>query len=224
MMQEQTAPKAGSKRRTKVSVVIPAYNEEKTLGAVLDVLHQVELIDDILVVSDGSTDGTVQVAKEHRARVLELQPNRGKGGAMQAGVKATFADVVLFLDADLMGLKPEHVRDLLRPVLQGEVDMSVGVFDGGRPITDLSQAMAPYLSGQRAVRRHVLESLFDLDLSRFGAEVALTRFFKRRGARWAEVALTDMTHVMKEEKLGLVKGFVARMKMYWEIAKYLPKD
>jgi glycosyltransferase involved in cell wall biosynthesis len=80
--------------------IIPAYNEEKTIGHVLAVLKNTSLINKIIVVSDGSTDNTVQVAKSYEVEVIELCENRGKGGALKAGLDNNKADVVLFLDAD----------------------------------------------------------------------------------------------------------------------------
>jgi len=211
----------------KVAAVIPALNEEATIGDVVSTLRHVELIQEIVVVSDGSEDRTAAVARAAGARVLEHQVNQGKAGAMKTGFEATAAPVVLFLDADLMGLTPQHVYALLCPVLEGEADMSIGVFDDGRAVTDLAQLVAPYLSGQRAVKREIIQEMFraapEADQSRFGIEVALTRHVNNRGYRTKTVSLGEMSHRMKEEKLGLVKGAAARLKMYYEILKYAQK-
>lgn len=203
----------------KTVVIIPAYNEEQTIGEIIKVVQNVPLIQETIVVSDGSWDNTVPVAKSMGARVIDLRENMGKGGAMMVGVKSTDADVVLFLDADLIGLQPWHVVDLLLPVLDGRAEMTVGLFEQGRLATDLAQFIAPYLSGQRAVKRDLLLQLSNLEMTRFGVEVALTRFAKAAGIQVAEVDLKDMSHVMKEEKLGVVRGVLARLRMYWEIAK-----
>ncbi|NPV52274.1 MAG: glycosyltransferase [Firmicutes bacterium] len=200
----------------KVAAVIPAFNEEKTVGSVVAVVKVADLVNDVVVVSDGSTDRTAAAAREAGARVIELARNLGKGGAMQAGVKATDAGAILFLDADLVGLTAGHIRALLEPVLDGEADMVVGVFGKGRVATDLAQKISPWLSGQRAVRRDLLESL-DLDIAHFGVEVALTRHMSRSGARVRTVTLEGLTHLMKEEKMGFGRGFLARLKMYWDI-------
>jgi polyisoprenyl-phosphate glycosyltransferase len=207
----------------KVIAIIPAFNEEKTIGEVLTVLKDIDIIDRIVVVSDGSTDGTVDVASEFDVHVIELRENMGKGGAMKAGLENADAEVILFLDADLLGLTSRHVHSLLEPVMTGEAEMTLGIFEGGRMVTDLAQRVAPYLSGQRAVRRSLLEQISDMDIARFGVEVALTRQIETKGIRVKEVMLPDMSHVMKEEKLGIVKGLAARIKMYWEIVKYFAK-
>lgn len=206
-----------------ISVVIPALNEEDTVFEIVSILAGIEILDEIIVVCDGCTDNTPYLARAAGAKVVELAQNIGKGGAMMVGVRAAQNDVVLFLDADLIGLTPEGVIDLVTPVLQGKADMTVGIFEKGRVATDFAQTVAPFLSGQRAVKRSLLEGMSDLDASRFGVEIALTRFAVEKGLVVEEVILKDMTHRMKEEKLGLVKGVAARMRMYWEIAQYMTR-
>lgn len=204
-----------------VAAIVPAYNEEKTIGAVLEVLTKCRLINEVIVVSDGSTDDTVKIALQFDGvQVVELPENRGKGGAMKAGLEQTAAEIVLFLDADLIGLTEDHVNALLQPVLENQALMSLGVFEKGRVATDLAQKVAPYLSGQRALQRDLLSDLSDLDLTRFGVEVALHRYMEENKIPVALVNLPDLSHLMKEEKLGLWKGLAARGKMYWEIIKY----
>jgi len=204
----------------KVAVVIPAYNEERNIGQVLRVLVPVEAVDDIIVVSDGSRDATADTARRYRrVKVIELERNRGKGAAMMAGARATDAEVILFLDADLVGLRRHHVLAMLAPVVSGQADMAVGVFDEGRLATDLAQKLAPQLSGQRALRRELLEKVPGLEEAGFGVEIALSRYAEKCGARVVRVPLRNVAQVMKEEKSGLWRGLRDRARMYWEIIK-----
>lgn len=202
-----------------VTVIIPAYNEEKYLGGVLLPLKEVGEITQIVVVSDGSTDGTVNVALSTGVDVIDLKENLGKGGAMAQGLKSAQEEVILFLDADLIGLTPRHINDLIQPVLNDEADMSIGIFDGGRLVTDMAQVIAPFLSGQRCMKKKWLVQFENMDNTGFGIEAALTAFAEEQGLRISEITLHNMSHVMKEEKHGLVRGFAYRMKMYWEVAK-----
>lgn len=204
-----------------VSAVIPAYNEEKTVGKVVSIIKNVEEIDEIFVVSDGSVDRTVEVAKLNGAQVIELRYNIGKGGAVKAGVDKCSNDIILLLDADLVGLTEKHIISLLLPVLYDEVDMSIGVFNKGRFITDLAQKLTPQLSGQRAIKRYILQNISNIDITRFGFEAALTRYVVQSSISTKEIQLNDLTHILKEEKLGLLKGVAARFKMYWEIARVI---
>jgi len=212
-----------------ISVVIPAFNEQETIGDIVRVLKSLKEnngkeIDEIIVVCDGCTDNTAKIAREEGADiVIELPKNLGKGGAMMEGVRHSKNDIILFLDADLIGLTPGHVKKLIKPVVDGEADMTVGIFEKGRVLTDFAQTIAPFLSGQRAVRKHLLKGMSDLDASRFGVEVALTRYAVENRLKVKEVVLEDMSHRMKEEKFGLVKGISARLRMYWEIAQYMRK-
>ncbi|NLA26240.1 MAG: glycosyltransferase, partial [Firmicutes bacterium] len=153
-------------------------------------------------------------------KVVELKENRGKGGAMKAGLDHAGNEVILFLDADLIGLTEAHITALIEPILRKEAVMSLGLFEKGRVATDLAQKVAPYLTGQRALHRDLLSHISDLDLSRFGVEVALHRYVEEHDLPVALVNLTDLSHLMKEEKLGLWRGLAARGKMYWEILKY----
>jgi polyisoprenyl-phosphate glycosyltransferase len=99
--------------------------------------------------------------------------------------------------------------------------MTTGLFEKGRPVTDLAQKVAPFLSGQRALKRELLENISDMDLSRFGVEVALQRYVEEHAVENELVQLPLLSHVMKEEKLGFWKGIFARAKMYWEIIRYV---
>ena len=206
-----------------VSAIIPAYNEEKHIGQVLAAVKRVEEIDDIVVVSDGSTDRTAEIAYGFDGvRVIQLSQNMGKGYAMKVGLDNAWASIVLFLDADLVGLEPHHVRALLLPVYHGAADMVLGVFCSGRSMTDLAQRLTPFLTGQRAVKRWVLDMLSD-DVwnTGYGIEMALTRCVRKWDLKVIEVPLYGVTHAMKEEKMGVVRGMAERLKMYWEIAKQL---
>jgi len=205
-----------------VAAIVPAYNEGLRIAAVLDTIKRAQLVDEIVVVSDGSTDNTYEVAAaDPNVRAIRLESNRGKAAAMCEGAKATDAGILVFLDADLVGLKPEQVDSLIRPVLTGDADMAVGVFRGGRGMTDLAQILVPYISGQRALHRSVFLSIPGVEGLRSGVEIAITKYFNARGLTVKSVVLAGVTHPMKEEKIGLLHGFASRLRMYRDIAHVL---
>ncbi|HHY81076.1 MAG TPA: glycosyltransferase family 2 protein [Clostridiales bacterium] len=206
----------------RASIIIPAYNEEKNIKPVLEAVRSIQDIYEVLVVNDGSTDNTSAVVRSFGVRVLDMPENRGKSYAMWKGLEATREDIVLFLDADLIGLKPQQIEELITPIAEDLADMTVGIFNSGRGITDLAQKITPFLSGQRGIKREILSGLKSEDwVSGFGIEVALTRYAKENNLRILEVPLLNVSQTMKEEKMGFAKGIKARLKMYWEIAKEL---
>lgn len=206
----------------KIAAILPAYNEALRVADVINSVLRAPSINEILVVDDGSTDKTAEIVRAiPGVRLVHLPVNKGKGGAMMAGVEATNADVLVFLDADLIGLKPEHIEDLVTPVRIGRVKMTVGLFHGGRKMTDWSQKLAPCISGQRVIRRNLFEQIPDLDNTRYGVEMAITRFCMHFRVPTEVVRLTGVTHPMKEEKLGIMRGCYSRSKMYYEIIKIM---
>ncbi|MDO8683181.1 MAG: glycosyltransferase [Armatimonadota bacterium] len=206
----------------RVAAVVPAYNEEQRIAVVLAAIKQAKLVYQIVVVSDGSADKTYEVAASAPGvQAIRLERNVGKGGAMRAGAAAADADILLFLDADLIGLKPGQIDDLIRPVLSGDVDMAVGVFRAGRSMTDLAQILVPYISGQRVMLRDTFLSIPEIEGVRSGVEVAITKYCKFRGMTVKNVVLAGVTHSMKEEKIGLIHGFAARLRMYYDIGRVM---
>jgi glycosyltransferase involved in cell wall biosynthesis len=205
----------------KTAAIVPAYNEEPNIGAVLAVLKECRDLDEITVVNDGSTDNTAEVAKGYGVKVVDLPSNVGKGGAMKAGTLCTDAEVLLFIDADLIGLTPKHVSLLLEPIISQKAQMSVGIFDHGRVATDWAQKVTPFLSGQRAMLRSVIENIPHIESKRYGVEMAISRQANKEHLTVCKVNLENMGQIMKEEKMGLIKGLKARMRMYWEIIRSL---
>ena len=214
------APPTSSVRGLPMSfaAIIPAYNEESRIEAVLQTLIVCPLIGEVIVVDDGSSDGTAAAARAvPGVQVVSLPRNRGKGGAMQEGASRTEADVLLFFDADLIGLKPEHIADLLAPVCAGETVMAMGIFKGGRLWTDMAQFFAPAITGQRAIRRDVFLKVPDLASVGYGIELAINDYVHSQGFVRKDVTLRGVTHPMKEEKLGWVRGAASRARMYWQM-------
>jgi len=113
----------------KVSAIIPAYNEETTVGQVVSTIKDHPLIDEIIVVDDGSYDRTNFKAEQAGAFVLRLNNNQGKGIAMSKGVSAAKNNIILFLDADIVGLNHEILSKMITAVTDNNYDMYVGITD-----------------------------------------------------------------------------------------------
>jgi glycosyltransferase involved in cell wall biosynthesis len=108
--------------------IVPAFNEEATVGSVIDEIHAFDPGFQVVVVDDGSSDRTAAVAIEHGAHVLKLPFNLGIGGAMQTGYRFAWEngfDLAVQVDGDGQH-DPKELPQLLEPVLDGSVDMAVG--------------------------------------------------------------------------------------------------
>ena len=206
----------------KVAAILPAYNEAGRIGHLLSVLRDVSPIHEIIVVDDGSQDATAEQAcqaahLDTRIRVLRHEHNQGKGAAMFNGCRQTRAAVVLFLDSDLIGLRPSQVEDLIRPVASGQADMSIGVFKHGSFVTDISQRVTPWLSGQRCMRRYLLNRVSRPAAAGYGVETAITIAARQDRWRVVHVPLNGVSHPTGEIHRGLLRGAANRLRMYTNI-------
>jgi glycosyltransferase involved in cell wall biosynthesis len=202
-----------------ITVLIPALNEAKTIAGVVLVAQKAGF-QNILVVSDGSTDETVKIAKDAGASVLELQPNRGKGGAVKAGALTAITPYLLLLDADLLNLEVQHLHAMLEPVLQKKADTTAGLFVGGGIITDFGNRATPQWSGQRVIPRATILAAKNLETAGYGIEIAINDQIAVEHLRLEYIDLVGVSQVIKEKKLGLVAGIARRIKMYWQILRY----
>ncbi|HEX2062495.1 MAG TPA: glycosyltransferase family 2 protein, partial [Thermoanaerobaculia bacterium] len=125
-------PRRQHSLRTKTTAIVAAYNEEGTIADVLRALTKSPLIDEVIVVSDGSEDRTVEIARKFDGvRTVALRANHGKGFAMAVGVANASNDTLFFCDGDMYNVTDEHIEALVLPVLRGECDMNIGVRNRG---------------------------------------------------------------------------------------------
>ncbi|HEX3555196.1 MAG TPA: glycosyltransferase family 2 protein [Thermoanaerobaculia bacterium] len=198
----------------RVAAIVPAFNEEATLTEVLSVLKAAPVVDEILVVSDGSTDRTVEIARALGLRTIHLRENQGKGRAMAIGVAHTDAPILLFVDGDILNLTVSLLDRLVEPVLTGRSDMNVGIRHRGRPINAIQDRTGPLLSGIRCLRREVFEAVPESHLEGFAVETGLNWACRQLGCRITTVVMYNLKHLVKEKKRGLIQGSRARFRMF----------
>lgn len=181
-----------------VAVVIPAFNEAPRIAAVVRAALVALEPRRVVVVDDGSTDGTTEAARAAGAEVLVMPKNGGKARAMDAGVRAVQNNGILFLDADLVGIRPEEIDAMIEPWLHG-IKMVVGT------ITDGQRWLFSTFAGPRTMGRStwlwattVEPSLVG---SGYGVEVVLAALANRYGWTVAEVPI-DVPFVDQAAKWG----------------------
>ena len=188
-----------------VSIVIPAYNESKTIKKVIKVINSLDCINEIIVVDDGSSDETADIAQSAGATVIVHSENRGKGAAIKTGFENSNGDIVAFIDADLKNLTPKQVEEIILPILDGKADLTKTKFKrkAGRvteltakPLLNFFFPELKYdqpLSGQFAAKRAFLNKInFEED---YGVDIGIVLDADVRGMRIKEVDIGEIEHV-----------------------------
>jgi glycosyltransferase involved in cell wall biosynthesis len=216
----------------RVSFLVPAYNEAATIGALLDAVWALELDKQIVVVDDGSTDGTGDIVERWRdgrnGIVFVRQDNRGKGAAVRAAIPYADGDISVIQDADLE-YDPADVPALIEPIERGVADVVYGSrLSGGRPqraylfwhlvgnrflslLTNVlyNTTLSDMETGYKAFRTEVLCSL-DLRQDDFGIEPEITAKVCKRKLRVYELPIAYYGRTYAEgKKITWRDGFKA---------------
>jgi glycosyltransferase involved in cell wall biosynthesis len=203
--------------RACISVIIAAYNEQDTIAEVVRAAETHPLIDEVIVVDDGSRDQTVERARTTSAKVLSMSTNSGKAAAMNRGVQAARNDIILFLDADILGLTHEMITLIVMPVITGKCGMFVAIRDRRTYWLNRLLYFIPVLGGERALRKQVWSSVPRTYRKGFQIEIALNYYTKKSGHKMGFAVMPGLTQVIKEKKRGFWLGLGQRIKMSAEV-------
>jgi glycosyltransferase involved in cell wall biosynthesis len=211
----------GNNRNLTVSVIIPAFNEEKTVAHVVKVVKSLNYIKEVIVVDDGSADQTARVAQEAGAIVINHLKNRGKGAAIKTGFKSSKGDIVVFLDADLQNLTKFQVDNIIKPIMNGEADITKTKFkrEAGRVTELTAKPLLNFffpeikfdqpLSGQFAAKRSFLNKIKLED--DYGVDVGIVLDADVMGMKVKEVDIGKIDHVLSTlTELNIVATEVVR--------------
>jgi glycosyltransferase involved in cell wall biosynthesis len=225
----------------RLSVVIPVFNEKDTIGEIVSRVRKVPISKEIILVDDGSTDGTrEQLARmegEPDLRILYHARNRGKGAALKSGFVQATGDIVIVQDADLE-YDPAQYAQLIQPIVEGVADVVYGSrfqaegphrvlyfwhYVANRFLTTLSNVftdlnLTDMETCYKVFRREVIQAIAPtLKESRFGIEPELTAKVARRKYRVYEIGISYFGRTYREgKKIGLRDA----MKALWCIVRY----
>lgn len=198
----------------KITAIVPTYNEVGRIERVLNVLTTYPGFKEIIVVDDGSTDDTEEVLKKYQVRYIKNQVNRGKGYVMNLGVKNAKSDIIFFADADVSGLSHEIIDNITRPVLDGEVEMFIGMRNRKVYYLHYAILLIPLLGGERALTKTLWQTLPDYYKHRFRVEAGLNFYAKHFGKGFRYKVFKGLSQVIKERKYGLKDGLKQRWDLY----------
>jgi glucosyl-3-phosphoglycerate synthase len=211
----------GNNKNLSVSVIIPAYNEEKTVSHVVKVVKSLNYITEVIVVDDGSTDQTSIMASDAGATIINHVKNRGKGAAIKTGFKNSKGDIVVFLDADIKNLTKTQVDNIIKPIMNGEADITKTKFkrEAGRVTELTAKPLLNFffpeikfdqpLSGQFAAKRSFLNKISLED--DYGVDVGIVLDADVMGMRVKEVDIGKIDHVLSNlSELNIVATEVVR--------------
>ncbi|MGZ7066782.1 MAG: glycosyltransferase [Methanobacterium sp.] len=194
----------GSHSKMSVSIVIPAYNESSSVGNIIKIVKKLDIVNEVIVVDDGSTDDTAAIAEKEGAIVIKHATNSGKGAALNTGFKNSKGDIVAFIDADLKNLTSDQVVKIIEPILDGKADITKTKFKrkAGRVTELTAKPLLKFffpelnyeqpLSGQFAALRSFLNKIkFEED---YGVDVGIVLDADVRGVRIREVDIGKIEH------------------------------
>ena len=204
-----------------ISCIIPAHNEGPRIGAVLDVVCGHPLVSEVIVINDGSIDDTADVlAKRTGITVISQYPNKGKTYAIMLGLQKSQHDLVMFIDADLVGLTREDITNLAAPVLSHTADMTLSLRENSLGV--YKAAGIDFFSGERVFDKDILGDVSALaHLPKFGLETYMNNIVIKNKLKIHVVPWKGVAHARKTEKMGFWKGNYKEVRMVLDVAATL---
>jgi glycosyltransferase involved in cell wall biosynthesis len=205
-------PQSGNRAMgaSRLSCIICAHNEAPRIASVLRVAATHPLLDEVIVVDDGSTDETADIVRSFPyVRLLWYRENRGKSRAFADGVRAARCDYIMQLDADLKHLTEANISELAEPVLARRSEMSISVRRNSLAV--YRWMGLDFVSGERVIpKRIVAGCLAEIDrLPRFGVEAFINARAIDEGLRIVVVRFDNVINTRKSEKIGRWRGMLA---------------
>lgn len=201
----------------RIDCIIPARNEAPTVADNVKAARRCRYVREVIVVDDGSTDGTGDLAREAGAKVIVRDaPSGSKAHAMDEGVNASDADAFLFVDADCTDLKAAHLEAICEPFVGGRAVMSLGAFDYGWFWNPMVLRWPP-TTGERIVPRWVWEAIPPHKLDGYTIELRLNEVIAERGLPTVARTMRGVFHRTKRDKHGRWEGVLRTIDMYREL-------
>jgi glycosyltransferase involved in cell wall biosynthesis len=196
---------------------MPARDEALTVAANVAAARACKYVREVIVVDDGSSDDTAELARAAGAKVIHRDAAEGsKAHAMDEGIRASDADAFLFVDADCTDLTGAHLDAICEPFLGGRCAMSLGMFDYGRPWNSVVPRVHP-LTGERIIPRWVWDAIPPHKLDGYTIEARINEVVSERRLKTVARTMRGVFHRTKRVKHGRWDGVLRTLDMYREI-------
>jgi len=204
----------------QTSCIIPFYNEGDRVLQVLEVVTQIESINQVICIDDGSTDNTAALIQDAWPQVtlIKLPQNQGKAAAIRYGLQEATNEHILLMDADLQSINKAEVEKAIQAIKQQKLDMLI-----------LRRINAPWfvkfdrgdtlLSGERIINKGDLVNILNQQVDGYQLELAINLYMQKhkRAVRWMPWSATN---TYKSKKVGLVEGYKKEFEMFTDIVLY----
>ena len=192
-----------------LTIIICSFNEEKTICDVVKACRLYNEGSEIIIVDDGSKDNTEQVVrnlnKTIRFNYIKLEENRGKSYAMVVGIENASNDILLFFDADSVGIKKEHFFNMVLPVMENKADMVLGHTAASFRNVKITPFKA--FTGERVLlKKDIMPIVDEIRNMRFGIEIYINLYYRTHGKRIRYVFLEGLKTLNKYKKTTLIKA------------------
>ncbi len=201
----------------KTTAILPIFNEEKTVANVLSVLLKSKLLNEIIVIDDASTDNSFDIVKSFKSdklKIIHLEKNLGKSGAVKIAVKNTTADILFFCDGDLHNFTNHHINQLLDPFKTDKCLMTVGIRDRGIIHNAFVKKFGPLITGERALPKKIFEEVAEHSLMKdYAMEFVLNDYCVKNSVPIKKMILRGVKQTNKPYKYNnKLKGVVLLLK------------
>jgi len=212
------------KGNTVITCIIPAYNEEKNISRVLEVITNYNKFNEIIVIDDGSKDNTSNIVKRFqknnkKIKLIQNDINLGKTAGVKKGVKYAMGNLIVSLDADLINLTHENLDSLIQPVMYKEVSQTILDRAGDRvPIWGWTNC-ARFFGGERCLWKRDFQDIRILDSGGYLLEIVTNLHYIYREKIIRTIFCENLYTIHQYNKVAKIQGLLNYLKMSYKIVK-----
>jgi len=220
MMDNYTEELVHLKKGLTISCIIPAYNEASRISAVLNVVYTYSIFDEIIVVDDGSQDLTSEVVKKYEGiRLIVHSPNQGKTAAVLTGIHQAKGELIVIVDADLIGLSYGNLSKMIYLVLNKDYDLTILDRAGDRSAIWGWTNCARFFGGERCFWKKDFLQISIPSNGRYLLETIMNMDYIHKNKKIRNIYCDNLYTVHQYKKLGKFKGYYNYLKMSVKIVR-----